>query len=161
MKISSMETGDIQPGDAKFAIIACRFNGEIVNNLLRGATDTLLKNGVAEESIDTIYVPGAFEIPVTAAHLASTKKYAAIIALGCVIRGDTPHFDFVAGECARGVLNVSLATDIPVVFGVLTTDTPEQAHSRSQLDGENKGVDSALCALEMSNTIKSIQATTT
>ena len=160
MKISSMETGDIRAGDAKFAIIACRFNGDIVSNLLSGAKGTLKKNGVAEESIDTIYVPGAFEIPVTAAHLANTKKYAAIIALGCVIRGDTPHFDFVAGECARGILNVSLATGVPIIFGVLTTDTPEQAHARSQKNGENKGVDSALCALEMGNTIKSIQAAT-
>ena len=159
MKISSMETGDIRAGDARFAVIACRFNGEIVNNLLTGAMQTLLENGVAEQSIDTIYVPGAFELPVTALHLANSKKYAAIITLGCVIRGDTPHFDYVAGECARGILDVSLSSGVPVVFGVLTTDTPEQAHARSQLKGENKGVDCALCALEMGNTIKSIQAT--
>ena len=156
MKIGSMETGDIQAGDAKFAIIACRFNGEIVNRLLQGATDTLLKNGVDAQSIDTIHVPGAFELPLTALQLAKTNKYAAIIALGCVIRGDTPHFDFVAGECARGIMQVGLETGIPVVFGVLTTDTPEQANLRSQLNGDNKGVDAALCALEMKNTLNSI-----
>lgn len=158
MKIGSMETGDIRAGDASFAVIACRFNGEIVNNLLTGTMQTLLKHGVAEQSIDTVYVPGAFELPVTALHLANSKKYAAIIALGCVIRGDTPHFDYVAGECARGILDVSLSSGVPVVFGVLTTDTPEQAQVRSQINGENKGVDCALCALEMSNTIKSIHS---
>lgn len=159
MKIGSMETGDIRAGDAGYAVIACRFNGEIVDNLLHGATDTLLKNGVAEQAIDTVYVPGAFELPLTALHLANTKKYSAIIALGCVIRGDTPHFDFVAGECARGIMQVGLDTGVPIVFGVLTTDTPEQARQRSQLNGENKGVDAALCALEMGNTVKSIQTT--
>ena len=158
MKIGSMETGNIQAGDAKFAIIACRFNGEIVNRLLQGATDTLRNNGVAEQSIDTIHVPGAFELPLTALQLAKTKKYASVIALGCVIRGDTPHFDYVAGECARGIMDVGLKTGIPVVFGVLTTDTLEQANLRSQLNGDNKGVDAALCALEMKNTVKLIQA---
>ena len=158
MKIGSMETGNIQAGDARFAIVACRFNGEIVNNLLRGATDTLIQNGVEERAIDTVFVPGAFELPLTAMHLAKTEKYAAIITLGCVIRGDTPHFDYVAGESARGIMEVGLSTGIPVVFGVLTTDTPEQAQLRSQLNGENKGIDAALCALEMSNTVKSIQA---
>ncbi len=157
MKISTIETGDLHPGNAYFAIIAARFNGEVVNRLLEGAVNTLVEHGVDDKSIDTVYVPGAFEIPLIAKHLVNTKKYSAIIALGCVIRGDTPHFDYVAGECARGILEVSLSTEIPVIFGVLTTDNPEQAHLRSQLNGDNKGVDSALCALEMCNTIKTIR----
>lgn len=154
-----MTTGDLTPGDARFAVVAARFNGEIVGRLLQATIDTLSNHGVAESAIDIINVPGAFEIPLTAEHLADTEKYAAIITLGCVIRGDTPHFDFVAGECARGVLDVSLATGIPVIFGVLTTDTPEQANKRSQVDGENKGIDCALCALEMVNTLNKIRET--
>ena len=160
MKIGTMKTGDLTAGDARFAIVAARFNGEIVDNLLQGAKSTLLHHQVAEQFIDTIHVPGSFEIPLTAQHLANSKKYSAIIALGCVIRGDTPHFDYVAGECARGILEVSLKTGVPVIFGVLTTDTLEQAQARSQLSGENKGVDAALCALEMSNTVSQINATT-
>ena len=160
MKIGAMETGNLDAKGFTVAIIAARFNGEIVNNLLQGAINTLSDHGVDEQSIDTIYVPGAFEIPMAALHLAKTKKYSAIISLGCVIRGDTPHFEFVAGECARGILDVSLSTGVPVIFGVLTTDTPEQAQQRSQLSGDNKGIDCALCALEMSNTLKQIQTTT-
>ncbi len=160
MKIGAIETGDLDAKDFTVAVIAARFNSEIVNNLLQGTIDTLSQHGVGEQKIDTIFVPGAFEIPITALHLAKTKKYSAIIALGCVIRGDTPHFEFVAGECARGILDVSLSTGVPVIFGVLTTDTPEQAQLRSQLGGENKGIDCALCALEMNNTLKHIQTTT-
>ena len=159
MKIGELKTGNIEAGDARFAIVACRFNDMIVNNLLNAATETLLKHGVQADSIDTIHVPGAFELPVTALHLANTERYAAIIGLGCVIRGDTPHFDFVAGECARGMMEVGLRTGTPLVFGVLTTDTLAQAQLRAQPNGENKGVDAALCALEMSNTIAAIQAT--
>ncbi len=157
MKLQKNETGDLSPGKARFAIVAARFNSNIVNNLLKGVTDTLLENGVAEKDIDVIYVPGAFEIPLAAMHLVDAEEHAAIITLGCVIQGDTPHFGFVAGECARGVMDVSLSTGIPVVFGVLTTNTPEQAQLRSQVDGENKGVDCALCALEMCNVIKDIR----
>ena len=157
MKISADKTGDLTPGNANFAIVAGRFNHDVVDKLLQGAINALVQQGVDEQSIDTVYVPGAFELPVTAMHLANTKKYTAIITLGCVIRGDTPHFDFVAGECARGIMDVSISTGTPVIFGVLTTDTPEQAHLRAQIDGENKGVDAALCALEMSNTLKKIR----
>lgn len=158
MKVGEMTTGDLTPGDARFAIVAARFNGEIVGRLLQASIDTLIKHGVAESSIDIYNVPGAFEIPLTAEHLADTEKYSAIITLGCVIRGDTPHFNFVAGECARGVLDVSLATGVPVIFGVLTTDSPEQANQRSEVNGENKGIDCALCALEMVNTLNQIRA---
>ncbi len=157
MKLQEIKTGNIKPGKSRFAIVAARFNSDIVNNLLKGAKDTLLKQGVAEKDIDIVYVPGAFEIPLAAMHLVDAEEHAAIITLGCVIQGDTPHFDFVAGECARGVMDVSLSTGIPVIFGVLTTNTPEQAQLRSQINGENKGVDCALCALEMCNVIKSIR----
>lgn len=157
MKLTEVETGDLTPGNARFAVIAARFNGEIVKRLLEGALTTLIEHGVNEDNIEIVYVPGAFEIPLVAKHLAETNKFDAIITLGCVIRGDTPHFDFVAGECASGVLDVSLATGVPVVFGVLTTDTPIQADVRSDLDGDNKGVDSALCALEMTNIIRQIR----
>lgn len=157
MKLQEIQTGDITPGSGKFAIVAARFNSDIVNNLLTGTLDTLSEQGVKDENIETIFVPGAFELPLVAKQLAETKKFSAVITLGCVIRGDTPHFDFVAGECARGIMNINLSTNVPVIFGVLTTDTPEQAQLRSQINGENKGVDCALCALEMSNVIKNIR----
>ena len=157
MKLHEIESGDISAGNHRFAIIAARFNSDIVNNLLDGAVSTLQQHNVAEENIDVIYVPGAFELPLVAKHLVSTNKYSSIITLGCVIRGDTPHFDFVAGECARGIMDLSLSSEVPVVFGVLTTDNEEQAKKRSQKSGENKGIDCALCALEMSNVIKSIR----
>ena len=105
MKIGNAETGDIAGHGATFAIIAARFNREIVNRLLNAAIETLKQNGVEEQSIEIVYVPGAFELPITALGLARSCKYSAIIALGCVIRGDTPHFDFVAGECARGIMS--------------------------------------------------------
>jgi len=157
MKLQKIQTGDVTPGTARFAIVAARFNSGIVNNLLKGTLDTLSAQGVKDENIETIFVPGAFELPLVAKQLVETKQFSAVIALGCVIRGDTPHFDFVAGECARGIMDINLNTNVPVVFGVLTTDTPEQAQLRSQINGENKGVDCALCALEMSNVIKNIR----
>lgn len=157
MKIHQLETGDLTPGDKKYAVVAARFNNTIVNNLLEGAVTTLQKHGVDTNRIDTILVPGAFELPVAASHLVATQKYSAVIALGCVIRGDTPHFDFVAGECARGIMNVGLDSGVPVIFGVLTTDTLQQAQLRSQTNGDNKGADCALCALEMTNVITSIR----
>ncbi len=157
MKLQETDTGDLSSGNNRFAIVAARFNSNIVNNLLTGTIDTLKKHGVVEKDIEVFYVPGAFELPLAAMHLVDAEEHAAIITLGCVIQGDTPHFDFVAGECARGVMDVSLSTGIPVIFGVLTTNTLEQAQLRSQLDGENKGVDCALCALEMCNVIKSIR----
>ena len=159
MKLAQTEQGDISIDDnARFAIVAARFNSEIVNNLLLGTINTLQTKGVSVSNIDILKVPGAFELPVLAQHLADTSKYAAIITLGCVIRGDTPHFDYVAGECARGIMEVSLNSGVPVIFGVLTTDTAEQARARSDLGGVNKGVDCALCALEMTTTIRHIQA---
>ena len=157
MKLHDIPTGDISAGEAKFAIVAARFNSDIVNNLLKATLSTLEEKGVRGENIDTIFVPGAYELPLAAKRLVETEKYSAVITLGCVIRGDTPHFDFVAGECARGIMNVSLETGVPVIFGVLTTDTAEQARLRSQINGENKGVDCALCALEMCNVVNHIR----
>ena len=157
MKLSEIEPGDIRvESNAKVAIVAARFNSDIVNNLLAGATSTLQSHGVSEANIDIFKVPGAFELPLLAQHLAETNKYIAIITLGCVIRGDTPHFDYVAGECAHGIMQVGLTTGVPIIFGVLTTDTAEQAHARANLQGDNKGVDCALCALEMSTSINHI-----
>ena len=157
MKLHEISTGDISAKEFTFAIAAARFNSKIVNNLLSGAISTLEKHGVSKDNIDVVYVPGAFELPIIAKNLINQKPYSAVITLGCVIRGDTPHFDFVAGECARGVMDVSLETSIPVIFGVLTTDNEAQAQARSQLDGDNKGIDCALCALEMSNVIQGIR----
>lgn len=157
MEISWTDGADYTAGDAKFAIVAARFNGEIVERMLKACVKTLSDNGVAQDSIETVHVPGAFEIPLVAKRLAATGRYAAVITLGCVIRGDTPHFDYVAGECARGVTQGSLDTNVPIVFGVLTTDTLEQANVRSQVDGDNKGVDCALCALEMNNVLAKIK----
>ena len=159
MKLHEITTGDITANDHKFAIVAARFNSAIVNNLLTGAITTLEKNGVSENNIDIVYVPGAFELPIAAKELINQNIYSAVITLGCVIRGDTPHFDFVAGECARGIMNVSLESSVPVIFGVLTTDNEAQAQARSQKDGDNKGIDCALCALEMSNVLRSIRET--
>ena len=140
----------------KFAIIFSRFNDFVGNGLLKAANDCLLKHGVNENSIDIIKVPGAFEIPVTADRLASKKKYDAIICLGVIIRGATPHFDFVASAASNGISQVSQKYSIPVIFGVLTTDTIEQAIERAGTKAGNKGWDSALTALEMTDLFKLI-----
>ena len=152
-----IQTGDISANDARFAIVAARFNHEIVNNMLTAAEASLMEHGVAQEDIDILYVPGAFELPLIANELANTGRYQAIITLGCVIRGDTPHFDYVCSESARGIMQAGLDTGVPIIFGVLTTDTVEQAQLRSQVAGENKGVDAALCALEMNNVLNQIR----
>ena len=159
MKLHEITPSDVTANNHKFAIVAARFNSAIVNNLLTGAITTLEKHGVTKDKIDIVYVPGAFELPITAKELINQHTYSAVITLGCVIRGDTPHFDFVAGECASGIMNVSLESSIPVIFGVLTTDNEAQAQARSQLEGDNKGIDCALCALEMCNVLKSIRET--
>ena len=140
----------------KFAIIFSRFNEFVGDGLLKAANDCLLKHGVNENSIDIIKVPGAFEIPVTADRLASKKKYDAIICLGVIIRGATPHFDYVASAASNGISQVSQKYSLPVIFGVLTTDTIEQAIERAGTKSGNKGWDSALTALEMTDLFKSI-----
>jgi len=137
--------------NAKFAILVARFNGFIVESLLEGAIDTLKRHGVDESAIDIIRVPGAFEMPIAAQRIAGQKKYHAIIALGAVIRGGTPHFDYVAGECVKGLSQVSLNANIPVSFGVLTVDSIEQAIERAGTKAGNKGGEAAVTALEMVN----------
>ena len=141
--------GNFQATDAKFSIVVARFNSFVVESLLSGAIDALVRQGVAESNIEVIRVPGAFELPLAVKQVAQKRKPDAIIALGAVIRGGTPHFDYVAGECTKGVASVMLDTDIPVSFGVLTTDTIEQAIERSGTKAGNKGHEAAITALEM------------
>ncbi len=133
----------------RVAIVAARFNEYIVSNLLEAAIDTWRQRGGASEDLLVARVPGAFELPVAVRRLGVSRRYDALVALGCVIRGDTPHFDYVAGECARGLQLVSLETGVPVAFGVLTVDTTEQALERASTDGANKGAEAMRAALEM------------
>lgn len=133
----------------RFGIVLSRFNGFITERLLEGALDGLLRHGVHEDDIDILRVPGSFEIPVTAKQLAKLNRYHAIICLGAVIRGATPHFDYVAGEVSKGVANVAFETGVPCLFGVLTTDTIEQAVERAGTKMGNKGWEAALSAVEM------------
>ncbi len=140
----------------KFCIILSRFNDFIGSKLLSGAVDELKRHGVIDENIDIVRVPGAFEIPVIAQKFAQTQRYNAIIALGAVIKGSTPHFDYVSAEVAKGIAQVSLQTGIPVSFGVLTTDNIEQAIERAGTKAGNKGSDAAKTAIEMANLVKGI-----
>ena len=133
----------------RIAIVAARFNRFIVEQLLEGALDALERQGVADEDRALVWVPGAYEIPLVADQFAASGRYDAVIALGAVIRGGTPHFDFVAGECASGLTRVSLDRGVPVTFGVLTTDDVEQAIERAATDAGNKGFDVAMAAIEM------------
>lgn len=135
--------------DCTIAIVASEFNHFIVQQLVDGAFDALGRNGIADQNISLAWVPGAFELPLAADRLAAKDKYDAIITLGAVIRGGTPHFDYVAGECARGVAEVGLKRGLPVIFGVLTTDNVEQALERAGSGEGNKGFDTAVAALQM------------
>jgi 6,7-dimethyl-8-ribityllumazine synthase len=154
--MSSVNTisGDFIAQGSRFAIIAGRFNSYIVDHLLAGAIDTLVRHGVEAKSIDVVHTPGAFEIPLAAQRVAAAKQYDGIIALGCVIRGATPHFDYVAGECAKGIAAVALKFDVPIAFGVLTVDTIEQAVERAGTKAGNKGAEAAMSALEMVSLLK-------
>ena len=140
----------------RFAITAARFNELITRSLMRGAREGLAANGVDESRIDAVWVPGAFELPLTAKRLAQTGRYAAVICLGAVIRGDTPHFDYVSSGTAHGLVQAALLTDVPVIFGVLTTDTVAQAMERSGDGPGNKGYDAALTAIEMAGLLKDL-----
>ncbi len=148
--------GDFSALTARFVIVVARFNGFVVEGLLSGAIDTLKRHGVNDNNITVVRVPGAFEIPVTAKKVARSGDYDAVIALGAVIRGATPHFDFVAGECASGLGRIALEEELPVAFGVLTTDTIEQAIERSGTKAGNKGVDVAMSALEMVSLLRQL-----
>ena len=143
--------GDFATPKGRFAIVAGRFNGFVVEPLVAGARDALVRHGVSDDAIDLVRVPGAWEIGLAAHKLAHSGKYAAVIALGAVIRGSTSHFDFVAGECAKALTQAALGSGVPVAFGVLTTDTIEQAIERSGTKAGNKGADAAMAALEMVN----------
>lgn len=146
--------GQLTTQNEKFCIIISRFNDFIGEKLLSGAIDTLKRHGISDENIDIVKVPGAFEIPLAAQKFAKTNKYSAIITLGAVIKGSTPHFDYVSAEVSKGVANVSLQTGIPVIFGVLTTDNIEQAIERAGTKAGNKGADAAKTAIEMVNLFK-------
>ncbi|MCD4813372.1 6,7-dimethyl-8-ribityllumazine synthase [bacterium] len=141
----------------KFFIIVSRFNEFISQKLLGGAKDALTRHGATEENIEMAWVPGAFEIPYLAKKVAETGNYDAIICLGAVIRGNTPHFDFVASESAKGVAQVALSTNVPVIYGILTTDTIEQAVERAGTKSGNKGFDAAVSAIEMVNLYEEIK----
>jgi len=147
--------------DFKFVIVAARFNDFVVEPLIRGAVDTLKRHGAADQQIEIVRVPGAFELPLAAMKLARSKRYHAIIALGAVIKGGTPHFHYVCAECASGLSRVALDTGIPVAFGVLTTDTVEQAMERAGSNANskesNKGADAAVVAIEMVNLLHTDQ----
>ena len=148
--------GDFSANTAKFTLIVARFNSSVVEDLVDGAIDTLRRHGVPEANITIVRVPGAFELPLAAKRVAKKGESDAIIALGAVIRGGTPHFDFVAGECSSGLARVSLDHELPVAFGVLTTDTIEQAVERSGSKAGNKGADAAITALEMVSLLRGI-----
>ncbi len=143
--------GDHNGEGKKFGIVVSRFYESISNDLLDGELGTLRKHGVADDAITVAWAPGAFEIPSVAKKMAESGNYDAVITLGCVIRGETAHFDYVAGEAARGIGQVSMDSGCPVLFGVLTTETREQATARSGADSGNKGADVAMAALEMAN----------
>ena len=148
--------GKFDGRNVKIGIVAGRFNEFITSKLVGGALDVLKRNDVSEENIDIAWVPGAFEIPLITKKLANTGKYDAIIALGAVIKGSTPHFDYVCAEVSKGVAQISLQTDLPVIFGVLTTNNIEEAIERAGTKAGNKGADAAMTAIEMINLIKGI-----
>jgi 6,7-dimethyl-8-ribityllumazine synthase len=148
--------GNLSAEDINFAIVVGRFNSLISEKLLEGAVDCIVRHGGEEKNITVVRVPGSFEIPLTAKKLAKSGKYDAVICLGAVIRGSTPHFDYVANEVSKGIATVSLETEIPIAFGVLTTDTIEQAVERAGTKMGNKGFDAALSAIEMVNVLRKI-----
>ncbi len=148
--------GELQAKGLKFAIIVSRFNDFITNKLLDGAVDALIRHGGAEQNIEIAKVPGSFEIPLTAKKIAEKKSHDAIICLGTIIRGATPHFGYIASEVTKGIASVSMDTGIPIAFGVITADTIEQAIERAGTKSGNKGWDSALVAIEMAQLLKKL-----
>ena len=155
-RIKTIE-GDFSARGLRFGIVASRFNDFIVDRLLDAAVATLTKHGVAPTDIEVVRVPGAFETPLAVKKLAASRRFQALIALGCVIRGATAHFDYVAGEASRGIAHVSLTDEIPVGFGLLTVDTIEQAIERAGTKAGNKGVDAALAAIQMANVLRQLE----
>jgi 6,7-dimethyl-8-ribityllumazine synthase len=156
--INTIEGDFTPPQDARFALVAARFNSFIVQSLINGAADALRRHGVPEANIDLIWTPGSFELPLAAQRLAASERYDGIVALGAVIRGGTPHFEYVAGECVKGLASVALEHDIPVGFGVLTVDSIEQAVERAGTKAGNKGAEAALSVLEMVSLLRRLEA---
>jgi 6,7-dimethyl-8-ribityllumazine synthase len=148
--------GDFAPPAGRFAVVAARFNAAVVELLTAGALDALRRHGVGDDRVDVVRVPGSFEIPPVAQRLARSGKYAAVICLGCVIRGDTDHYDHVAGAAATGIATAGLTSGVPVIFGVLTCDTLEQAVDRAGAKAGNKGFEAAVTAVEMANLVKKL-----
>jgi 6,7-dimethyl-8-ribityllumazine synthase len=146
--------GTFAPPPGRFALVAARFNQFVVEHLVSGALDCLKRHGVADDAIDLVWVPGSYEIPLVARRLAAGGGYAALVCLGAVVRGETGHYDHVAGEAAKGVAQAALATGVPVVFGILTCDTLEQAINRAGAKSGNKGFEAALTAIEMVNLLR-------
>lgn len=149
--------GDLLVRELRFAIVAARFNDVVVEPLIRGAVDALVRHGAAVGQIEIVRVPGAFDIPLIVRKLAVSARHDAVIALGAVVRGQTPHFDYVAGQCASGLAAIALDTGVPVAFGVLTTDTMEQAMDRAGGKAGNKGADAALVAVELANLLRRLE----
>jgi 6,7-dimethyl-8-ribityllumazine synthase len=156
MNLKTFE-GDLLARDLRVAIVAARFNEFVVERLVSGAVDALIRHGAAEKNIELVRVPGAFEMPLVVRRVAQSKRYDLVVALGAVIKGDTAHFDLVAGECAGGISRAALDSGVPVAFGVLTTDTMEQAIDRAGGKAGNKGAEAALAALEVANLLKRLE----
>ena len=150
--------GELTAAGLRFAIIVSRFNSFVTDRLLAGALDAIERCGGGADAIEIVRIPGAWEFPITLKAVAARKRHDAILCLGAVIRGGTPHFDYVAGEAARGIANASVETDIPVAFGVLTTNTVEEAIDRAGLKAGNKGFDAAMTAIEMANLLRKLRA---
>ena len=148
--------GTLEAGGLKFAIVISRYNDFITRRLVEGAHDAIARHGGSLDNVENFWVPGAFEIPLIAKKLAESGKYDAVICLGAVIRGGTPHFDYVAGEAAKGIGQAGLQTGVPVIFGILTTDTIEQAIERAGVKLSNRGAEAALSAIEMANLLKGL-----
>jgi 6,7-dimethyl-8-ribityllumazine synthase len=152
--------GQLAAGGMRFAIVVSRFNSFITERLLAGAMDALMRTGADAELIDVVKVPGSWEVPLVAGEVARQHRYDAIICLSAVIRGETPHFDYVASEAAKGIAHVASETGVPVAFGVLTTNTLEQAIDRAGAKGGNKGFDAAMTAVEMANLLRTLRQAT-
>lgn len=150
--------GELTAKNKRFALIVSRYNELIGNKLLEGALDCLMRHEASEDDLDIYYVPGAYELPLTAKKVARSGSYNAVICLGAIIRGETPHFDFIAAEAAKGIAQAGLETGVPIIFGVVTTDTVEQAINRAGTTAGNRGFDAALSAIEMGNLFGKIGA---
>ena len=156
MTVIKTVSGELDASDLRVVIVAARFNDSIVQQLIEGAEDTLRHHGASEKDLVLVRVPGAFELPLAVRTIARSRRYDAVIALAVVIRGETPHFEYVAGECSSGLASIALSEDVPVAFGVLTCDTAKQAQDRAGGKAGNKGVEAASAAIEMVNLLRKL-----